>query len=299
MNYVNKTMLTVAILALTMTQAYSANTTTPAATTTNTSNTTSNAAKNTEKTTTTLAANISDATPKTTPVSISPEERTKIETVVKEYLLQQPEVIIQAVQNYQQKQYQQAEETIKQTQKTVGTYAAPLFHQTANPVAGNPNGKVTVVEFFDYQCQHCADMAPIVAALIKANPDVRFVFKEFPIRGPASELAAKAALAANKQGKYLDFSHALLIKKEPITQELIDQTAKSVGLNVDQLKKDMNDKSIEQEIKENTTLAQNLKLFGTPAFFVGKTDAKNSDSINYVPGQLDQAQLQALIDKSK
>lgn len=278
MKYFTKTMISAAILALGASQVYAAKMTPNS---------------NTVTTNTKVAATTTSNT------AIPAAERTKIEQVVKDYLLAQPEVIIQAIQNFQQKQYQQAEETIKQTQKTVGAYTAPLFHQANDPVAGNPNGKVTIVEFFDYQCPHCADMAPVVAAIIKANPDVRFVFKEFPIRGPASELAARAALAANKQGKYYDFSHALLIAKQPITQELIDQTAKDLGLNVDQLKKDMNDKTIDQQIKDNTTLAQNLKLFGTPAFFVGRTDAKNSDNINYIPGQMDQTQLQGLIDKSK
>lgn len=276
MNYFTKTFLATAILGVAATQAYSAKATTG---------------------TSTGSSAIPTLTVNNT--SISPAERTKIEGVVKDYILQNPEVIIQAVQNFQQKQYMQAEETIKQTQKNVGAYTTPLFHQTNDPIAGNPTGKVTIVEFFDYQCPHCVDMAPVVEAIIKANPDVRFVFKEFPIRGPASELAARAALAANKQGKYFEFSHALLTAKQPITQELIDKTAKDVGLNVDQLKKDMNDKAIDQQIKDTTKLAQNLKLFGTPAFFIGRSDAKTSDNINYIPGQMDQAQLQGLIDKSK
>lgn len=277
MKYVTKTILASAVfLALTCTQVDAAN---------------KNAANN--------ASNANNANSSTPTTSISAAERSKIEQIVRDYLLQKPEVIVQAIQNFQQKQYQQAEETIKQTQKSVAAYSTPLFHQSNDPIVGNPNGKVTIVEFFDYQCQHCVEMAPTIEAVIKANPDVRFIFKEFPIRGPASELGARAALAANKQGKYFDFSHALLLSKQPITQELIDQTAKTVGLNVDQLKKDMNDKVIEQQLQENTKLAQNLKLFGTPAFFVGKTDAKTSDNINYIPGQVDQAQLQGFIDKSK
>lgn len=232
-------------------------------------------------------------------ISVTPTERAKIEEVVHQYLLQKPEVIIEAVQNYQRKQYEQAEQTIKKTQETAGTFAAPLFHQANDPTAGNPQGKITVVEFFDYQCPHCVDMAPILDAIIKANPDVRIVFKEFPIRGPISDFASRAALAANKQGKYYQFSHALLIAKQPLTQDAILQIAKDNGLNVDQLKKDMNDASINDQIKANTKLAQDLKLFGTPAFFIGKTNATTSDKINYVPGQMDQNQMQAAIDKAK
>lgn len=235
----------------------------------------------------------------TTNVSVTPAERAKIEEVVHQYLLQKPEVIIEAVQNYQRKQYEQAEQTIKKTQQSAGAFAAPLFHQTNDPIAGNPNGKITVVEFFDYQCPHCVDMAPVVDAIIKANPDVRIVFKEFPIRGPVSDFAARAALAANKQGKYYEFSHKLLNAKPPLTQETVLQVAKESGLDVEKLKADMKDPAIDSQIKANTKLAQDLKLFGTPAFFIGKTDAKSSDMINYVPGQMDQNQMQTAIDKAK
>ena len=230
----------------------------------------------------------------TAPAAISPEERTKIETVVHEYLLKKPEVLVEALQILQRKQYEQAEQTVKQTQQVATNFATQLFHQKTDPVAGNPNGKITVVEFFDYQCPHCVDMAPVIANVIKNNPEVRFVFKEFPIRGPMSELAAKAALAANKQGHYYKFSHALLSTNQPLTEDSIMQIAKASDVNVPQMKKDMNDKVVADELKDNMKLAQDLKLFGTPAFFIGKTTG--TSKIEYVPGQVDAKQLQKLID---
>lgn len=233
-----------------------------------------------------------------TSASVSPAEREKIESVVHDYLLRKPEVIVEVLQILQRKQYEQAEETVKQTQKTAGTFVKDLFHAPNDPVAGNPNGKITVVEFFDYQCPHCIDMVPVVDAIIKANPDVRVIYKEFPIRGPMSEVAARATLAANKQGKYSELSHAILASNQPLTQDLIMQLAKNVGLNVDQLKKDMNDKSVNEQIQGTVKLAKNLKLFGTPAFFIGKTDATTSSALIYVPGRLEQKQLQSEIDKA-
>lgn len=233
----------------------------------------------------------------TNPINVTPAERAKIEEVVHQYLLQKPEVIVEAVQNFQRKQYEQAEQTVKKTQQSASSFANALFHQANDPVAGNPNGTITIAEFFDYQCPHCIDMAPVIADILKANPDVRVVFKEFPIRGPVSDFAARAALAANKQGKYYDFSHALLMQKQPLSEASILETAKSVGLNVDELKKDMNDKAVTDQLKNNMKLAQELKLFGTPAFFIGKTE--NPKTINYVPGQMDQKQLQDAIDKAK
>lgn len=230
-------------------------------------------------------------------VSVSPAERAKIESVVQQYLMQKPEVIIEAVQNFQRKQYEQAEQTVKKTQQTANTYANPLFKQNEDPIAGNPSGKITIVEFFDYQCPHCSDMAPVIDSIIKANPDVRIVFKEFPIRGPLSSYAARAALAANKQGKYYEFSHALLSSNKPLSENLILEVAKNSGVDLEQMKKDMNDVAVSAQLKTNTKLAQDLKLFGTPAFFIGKTDAPAD--INYIPGRMEQAQMQEAIDKAK
>jgi protein-disulfide isomerase len=142
-------------------------------------------------------------------LNVSPAERAKIEEVVHQYLIQKPEVLVEALQVLQAKQSQQAERTVKETQKIAAAYADPLFHQENDPIGGNPNGKVTIVEFFDYQCPHCVDMAPIIDSIVKANPDVRVVYKEFPVRGPLSKLAASAALAANQQGKYTAFINIL------------------------------------------------------------------------------------------
>ncbi|OGT56039.1 MAG: hypothetical protein A3F14_03920 [Gammaproteobacteria bacterium RIFCSPHIGHO2_12_FULL_43_28] len=246
-----------------------------------------------------LISTVNLAFAETKAVTVAPAEKAKIEQVVKQYLSENPEIIIEAVQGYQRKQYEQAEQTVKQTQKNAPQYVDALFRQANDPIAGNPNGKVTVVEFFDYQCPHCVDMAPVIQDVVKANPEVRIVFKEFPIRGPISEYAARAALAANKQNKYVPFQHALLTSKQPLSQEVVLKIATETGLNVEQLKKDMHDESVNSQIKATYQLAQNLKLFGTPAFFIGKTNAtKDNATINYIPGQLDKTQLQGEIDKA-
>lgn len=238
------------------------------------------------------------AVDKTDANAVGTADKAKIEKIVHDYLLEKPEVLVEAIQRLQQKQIMEAEKTIKQTKQTAASFAAPLFHQANDPISGNPNGKITVVEFFDYQCPHCIDMVPVIEAALKTNPSIRVVYKEFPVRGPLSNFAARAALAANKQGKYLEFSHALLSAKQPFTQEMIFQIAKDKGLDVDKLKKDINDKNIDDQIKANMKLAQDLKLFGTPAIFVGKTDASNKNTIDYFPGKTTQGQLQGMIDKA-
>lgn len=230
-------------------------------------------------------------------IVVSPEERAKIEQVVHEYLLKNPDVLMEVIQVLQKKQYEQAEAAMKKTQALAASFANPLFHQASDPFRGNATGNITMVEFFDYQCPHCVEMVPTIDAIISANPNIRVVFKDFPVRGPMSEFAARAALAANLQGKYDAFSHALLNSTQPLTQELVYTLAKNSGLDVDKLKKDMDSNAIDAQLKANVKLAQDLKLFGTPALFIGKTDAKGSDTIMYVPGQADQKQLQAIIDK--
>lgn len=231
--------------------------------------------------------------------TVSPAERAKIEGVVHEYLIKNPQVLLEVMEILQRKQATEAQETVKQTQKTAAGFANDLFHQSQDPVVGNNTGKVTVVEFFDYQCPHCVDMAPVMASIIKANPDLRVIYKEFPIRGATSDFASRAALAANLQGKYEAFSHALLSAGKPLTEAFILETAKNTGLDVDKLKKDMDSSAIKNQVQANIKLAKDLKLFGTPAFFIGKTGASGKEAIAYIPGQTDQTQLQSFIDQAK
>ena len=238
---------------------------------------------------------ISHAATNTDP--ISPQQKTNIESIVKQYILNNPEVLVEALQKFQRKQYEQAEQTVKKTQAIAPQYAKALFNQANDPVGGNPKGQVTIVEFFDYQCPHCIDMAPVIDAIIKANSNVRVIYKDFPIRGPLSLLAARAGLAANNQGKYVEFNRALLENKQPISETVIFDIAKQTGVNVEQLKKDMNSKAIDDQIKANIKLAQDLKLFGTPAYFIGKTNLADTSNIQYIPGGVDQQQMQGIIDK--
>ena len=224
------------------------------------------------------------------------------EQVVHDYILKNPDVVIQSLQGYQQKQMDQARKTMEKTQTNAPKYADPLFHQSIDPMTGNPTGKVTVVEFFDYQCPHCIDMTPVMTAIVKANPEVRVVYKEFPIRGPASETAAKAALAAQMQGKYIEFQHALMgVNKLPLTDDIIFDAAKSVGLDMEKLKTDMKSKTVEQQIKDTYKLAQDLQLMGTPALFIAKSnvnkDSTGPNAVIFIPGQVNVDQLQDAVSK--
>lgn len=184
---------------------------------------------------------------------------------------------------------------------SLSTYASSvsdLLHHPNDPVVGNPNGTVTVVEFFDYQCSYCASMSNVMNRLIHANPKVRFVFKDFPITGPMSRVAAKAALAANKQGKYYRFNRALFTTGDVITQEEIDALAARVGLNVKTFHKDMNSSNINNQLRNNIQLAQSLNVSGTPYFFVGKTNAKSLQNLEIVSGAMSYSELQNAINQA-
>lgn len=225
----------------------------------------------------------------------------QIEKTVHQYLIKKPEIVVEALQAYQQKQMESMQQLFKDTQKLAPQYVDLLFHQNVDPMGGNSNGKVTLVEFSDYQCSHCIETSPIVVSLMKANPNLLVVVKEFPIRGPVSDTAARAALAANKQGKYWPFREALFKNGAALTENKIYEIATSVGLNVEQLKKDMADPAIRKTVESTQNLAKNLKLVGTPAFFVAKSDIKPgapSNSINYVPGIASEQQLQTIIDQT-
>lgn len=224
-------------------------------------------------------------------------QKKEIEGIVGSYLQSNPQIIITALQEMQRKQMEEAQKTIQNTQKDAAKYTQALFHTAADPVAGNPKGTVTIAEFYDYQCGHCIEMSPVIKQLISSDPNVRLVLKDLPIRGPVSEFAARASIAANMQGKFNEFHEALMKAPQPLTNEIVLSTAKQTGLDMAKLDKDMNSSAVSNQIQANMKLAQDLKLMGTPAFFIGKTNAAASSSLEYVPGSLPLAQLQMIIKK--
>jgi len=227
--------------------------------------------------------------------NLSETQKKQIETVVHDYLIKNPEILVQSMQVLQQRQMEQAQKSVEKTQQLSPKYVDELFRNAKDPVVGNPTGKVTMVEFFDYQCPHCTAMEPVLEAAVKANPDLRVVYKEFPIRGPMSDLASRVALVAQNQGKYSAFHTALMnVGQLPLTEEIIYKVAKDSGLDVEKTKKDIKDKAIDDQIKTNMKLGQQLQLMGTPAIFAAKSDVKQNASpqaITFIPGQINQDQI--------
>jgi protein-disulfide isomerase len=228
-------------------------------------------------------------------------DKAKVEAIVHDYIVKNPEVLVESLQSMQQKQMDQARKSIQKTQEVAPSFVDELFHQSSDPVSGNAKGAITIVEFFDYQCPHCIEMVPVIEAIEKANPNVRVVYKEFPIRGPMSEFASRAMLAAQLQGKYVEMHKALMrINQLPLTEDLIIKAAQSAGVDVEKMKTDMKTDAIDSQVKANYKLAQSLALIGTPAFFIAKSDVTKDakpDAIAFIPGGVDKVQLQGVINK--
>jgi protein-disulfide isomerase len=217
--------------------------------------------------------------------SFDQRQEQDIESIVHRYLLKNPEVVYQALVSWQAQQ-EQAEKVA--AQQNIAPNADALFNRASDPIFGNPNGDVVMVEFFDYRCGYCKRVTPGLMDMLAKDGNVKLVMKEFPILGPDSVVAARAALAARKQGKYNDLHMALIKTKGALNEGIIMKIASSIGIDTDQLKSDMNDPAIQQEIAETRALAQALKINGTPAFVF-------SDQV--VPGAISPEQMQQHVDR--
>lgn len=198
----------------------------------------------------------------------TPDQEKRVKEMVKEYILANPEVILEAVQTLRRRQ-EEAQQ--KAAQEALKTKRDQLQGSKELPVAGNPNGTVTIVEFFDYRCGYCKAAKPAVEEVVRGDGKVRLVFKEFPILGPASRVASLAAVAANKQGKYLAFHNAMMAYPNNLTEEVVFALARQVGLDIAKLREDMKSPEVADLIARTNKLAQELNINGTPAFIIGDT----------------------------
>ncbi len=227
----------------------------------------------------------------------SAKQKEQIEQIVHDYLVNNPKILIEVSQKLQQQQEEQIKQLQHKAQKVIPSIAQPLLHDKESPVAGNPNGDVTIVEFFDYQCPHCKDMTAIVDDLVAKDGNVRVVYKQFPIFNDASKFAAEAALASAQQGKYQAFHDALMHADNPLSKEKILSIASSVGINTQQLQKDMQNPAIKKQLKENVKLAQQLGVIGTPAFVIANSNNPTQEQSRFLPGVTNEAIMQRLIQQ--
>lgn len=190
----------------------------------------------------------------------------QFQTHTREYLLQNPEVLVEALQKFEQNQ-QVAEANELGT--ILAEHSDEIFNDPAAPIVGNPGGDVALVEFFDYNCPYCRKAAPLLQQAVADDAGLKLVLKEWPILGPGSEFAAKAALASQRQGKYEAFHKRLMSFTSAINESSTLTVAGQVGLDVERLKQDMKDPAIWAAIERNRRLANDLRITGTPTFVVG------------------------------
>jgi len=217
----------------------------------------------------------------------SQKQQDAIDRRVREYILENPEIVMQAVQILRDRQEQQAQDARRQGVKQ---YAEALRDPGPLPVLGNPDGDVTIVEFFDYRCPYCRQVANLALETAKADGNVRVVYKEYPILGPDSELAARAAIAAAMQGRYAEFHKALMNEVQTVNKDSVMRLADMMGLDVAQLKADMESEKATEAIQRTRQLGQQLQINGTPAFVVGTEVA---------PGAISKQKLQQMIAQAR
>lgn len=225
-------------------------------------------------------------------IPFTTEQEDQIQKIIHSYLVEHPEVLMEASLSLQKKQL---EEQQKQAMKGIQDNLSQIFENNDNPYLGNKKGDILIAEFFDYQCGHCKIMSPAVETILKNNSNVKIVLKELPIFGGNSQLAAEASMAVFKQdqSQYASFHHNLLSEKEPLTEDSIMDTVKKAGLDTEKTKALMKDKSLTNQLRENFTLMRDINIQGTPFFIISNSDYSN---IKILPGSGTADDLQKLID---
>jgi protein-disulfide isomerase len=219
------------------------------------------------------------------PLSAAQEEA--IKALVKKYIIENPEIIVEAMERLRAERQKREKTRVKQA---LVALRKQIYEDKASPVGGNRQGDVVIVEFFDYQCGYCKSVVDRLMKTVKKDGKIKLVFKEFPILGPQSVFAARAALAARKQGKYFVFHDTLMRLKGRVTQASVFAIAKSVGLDTKQPAKDMRDPAIDKALRANFALARALRINGTPAFIIGD---------QLVPGAVGQEMLDSYIEQAR
>lgn len=213
---------------------------------------------------------------------LSPDE---VKKLALEAILENPEIVMQAVEILRTRDAQAAQAA---AQETLTQGRAALERDPNAPVLGNPNGDVTVVEFFDYNCPYCQRAGEQVNEALGLDDGIRVVMREWPILGEGSVWAARAALASRAQGMYPEFHQALMSARTRLGETTVLRIAADIGLDVEQLRTDMDAPEVTSHIETSMQLAQQLGFSGTPSFVVGETLA---------PGLITSAQLLEMVDE--
>jgi protein-disulfide isomerase len=228
--------------------------------------------------------------------AFSKVQKNEIQSIIHDYLVTNPEILIEASKALQEKQQK---EMLAKVQAEIPKYKNTIFRSKTSPIVGNPKGQVYVVEFIDYACGHCRRMFKVINKVLESDKSVKVILKEFPIFGGPSDYAARMALAASKHGKYKKFHQELFEVAPPLDEKKIDNIAKKLKLDLTKMKEIAQSEEVTNEMRETLELARNIGIMGTPAFIV----ANNIDTDNFksffVPGSLTFEELNELLTKVK
>lgn len=197
-----------------------------------------------------------------------------------------PEIVVNAIKQYEQNMREQA---MAESKKLVQANIEEMNNDANTPFVGPKDAKVTVVEFFDYSCGYCHRLFPELKSVIDANADVKFVFKPLTFLGDVSLAAARASVAAGKQGKFAEMHNALLGAKERLTKEKIRAIAEERGLDMAKFDADVNSEEVSNMLDKVSILANKIQVNGVPVLFV------NGEMLQTLSG----ADIQARIDEAK
>ena len=200
------------------------------------------------------------------PSPFDANQKAAIQAIIKDYLINNPEVMLEIQTALENKMEKLQADKLK---VALEANAAEIYRHADAPVAGNPTGDITVVEFFDYNCGYCKRAFGDIAKLVEADPKVKLVMKELPILSKGSEEAARVALAARLQGKYWPTHRALIALRGEVNEQTALRAVEKLGLDMTKLKKDMTADVVSAEIARVRDLAQKMGIQGTPHFLVG------------------------------
>ena len=214
--------------------------------------------------------------------TFTPAQRDEIVRILRDALVKDPSILRDAVEALQSSEKEQEEAA---SRAALAANRARLI-DPADPVTGNPNGDVTIVEFFDVRCPYCKRLEKPMADLLKQDGKIRLIYKDLPVLGPPSVLGSRALLAAQRQGGYEKLREALMHTDIPITPDSLSAEAERAGLDWARMQKDMDSPEVDARIKAHLDLAQALGIQGTPAIVIGD---------RLIPGAMDLAELQRLV----
>ena len=212
----------------------------------------------------------------------TPAQRADIVAIVRQALKQDPSILRDAVTALQA---EEGERSQAASRAAIASAGGKLVN-AADPVAGDPKGDVTIVEFFDTRCPYCRPMEPVMGRFLAQDKRVRLVYKDLPILGPASLMGSKALLAAQKQGAYEPMRDAVMRLPPDTTMAQLESTARGLGLDWPRMQRDMEDPATQNRLQQNLALAHTLGIQGTPALVVGG---------DLIPGAVDMAELQKVV----